>query len=170
MPEKGVHHLIKAFKNLKADIKLVIARGSSNTDDYVKKIKDMASEDERISFPGYAYGKSLSSLYSNALAFVLPSDVEGLPISLLEALAHGVPAVASDIDANLEVMGAENRFGYLFRRGDGDDLKEKLELALNDRLLHVKGSEAKDFVSKNYSWDEVAKMTEEFYFSLLDES
>lgn len=170
VPEKGVHHLIKAFKKLKGDIGLVIAGSSSNTDDYVEKIKDMASGDKRVSFPGYVCGKSLSSLYSNALAFVLPSDVEGLPISLLEAMAHGVPAVASDIDANLEIMGSDNRYGYLFRRGDGEDLKEKLELALNDRSLRAKGLKARNFVSKRFSWDEVTRLTEEFYFSLFDES
>ncbi len=168
VPEKGIHLLIKAFKKLKADVDLVIAGGSSNTDDYVEKIQNMASGDKRISFPGYVYGESLSSLYSNALAFVLPSDVEGMPISLLEAMAHGIPAIASDIDPNREVMGTRNRFGYLFKRGDGDDLKEKLELALNDRLLRAKGLQARDFVSKHYSWDEIAGMTEEFYFSLFD--
>ena len=86
VPEKGVHYLVEAFKNITTDKKLVIAGGASDTDEYMSKLKELAKDDDRIVFTGFVQGRILEELYSNAYVYTLPSDLEGMPLSLLEAI------------------------------------------------------------------------------------
>lgn len=104
VPEKGLHYLLDAFKEIRTDKRLVIAGGSSHTDDYMEEIKQKASEDERVIMTGFVQGELLEELYSNAYIYVLPSDVEGMPISLLEAMSYGNCCLVSDIAENMEVV------------------------------------------------------------------
>ena len=104
VPEKGLHYLLDAFCEIKTDKKLVIAGGSSHTDDYMKEISEKASQDSRILMTGFVQGELLEELYSNAYIYVLPSDVEGMPISLLEAMSYGNCCLISDIAENMEVV------------------------------------------------------------------
>ena len=104
VPEKGIRYLIEAFKSVKTDKKLVIAGGSSDTDDFVKELKDLADGDSRILFTGFVQGKTLDELYSNAYLYCLPSDLEGMPLSLLEAMSYGSCCLVSDIPECAEVV------------------------------------------------------------------
>jgi glycosyltransferase involved in cell wall biosynthesis len=104
VPEKGLHYLLDAFRGIDTDKKLVIAGGSSHTDDYVETIKNKAKEDSRVIMTGFVQGELLEELFSNAYIYVLPSDVEGMPISLLEAMSYGNCCLISDIEENMEVM------------------------------------------------------------------
>ncbi len=81
---KGIRYLVEAFKNVKTDKKLVIAGGSSDTDSFMEELKDLAKGDDRILFTGFVQGAMLDELYSNAYIYTLPSDLEGMPLSLLE--------------------------------------------------------------------------------------
>ena len=83
MPEKGETYLIEAFKQVKTDKKLVIAGGSSDTECYMKELQALAAEDARILFTGFVQGQLKDELYSNAYVYTLPSDLEGMPLSLL---------------------------------------------------------------------------------------
>lgn len=83
MPEKGLHYLIEAFKAVETNKKLVIAGDLTPGNEYVEKIKKMASEDERIILTGFVQGRLLDELFSNCYIYVLPSDIEGLAMSLL---------------------------------------------------------------------------------------
>ena len=74
---------------MKTDKKLVIAGGSSDTDSFERELKDLAKNDERIIFTGFVQGSLLDELYSNAYIYTLPSDLEGMPLSLLEAMSYG---------------------------------------------------------------------------------
>ena len=89
VPEKGIRYLIEAFKNVCTDKKLVIAGGSSDTDSFMKELQESAKEDDRIIFTGFVQGRMLDELYSNAYIYTLPSDLEGMPLSLLEAMSYG---------------------------------------------------------------------------------
>ena len=89
VPEKGIRYLVEAFKNVETDKKLVIAGGSSDTDSFMKELKELAKEDGRIIFTGFVQGQILDELYSNAYIYTLPSDLEGMPLSLLEAMSYG---------------------------------------------------------------------------------
>lgn len=104
VPEKGVHYLLDAYKEIQTDKKLVIAGGSSHTDDYVNEVREKAAQDPRVILTGFVQGELLEELYSNAYVYVLPSDVEGMPISLLEAMSYGNCCLVSDIAENLEVV------------------------------------------------------------------
>ncbi len=180
VPEKGCHYLIDAFKSLDSKMRLVIAGGSSHSDDYADKLRDLAAGDDRITFTGHATGQLLQELYSNACAYVLPSDLEGLPIALLEALSYGLPTICSDIQPHLEVAGgnggngssgSNGSFGLFFKQGDIGDLKVKLEQMLDEpSFFREKAKFARRQVLRNYNWDEVTNMTEQVYLSLLNKS
>jgi len=104
VPEKGLRYLIEAFKQVKTDKKLVIAGDASDTDSFVHEIKDMAKDDKRIIFTGFVQGRILQELYSNAYVYVLPSDLEGMPLSLLEAMSYGNCCLVSNIPECTDVV------------------------------------------------------------------
>lgn len=89
VPEKGEHYLIEAYKHLPTDKKLVIAGGASDSQEYFDELREMAKDDDRVIFLGFVQGQLLAELYSNAYTYVLPSDVEGMPLSLMEAMSYG---------------------------------------------------------------------------------
>ena len=105
VPEKRVDLLIEAFKKTKTDKKLVIAGGSSHTNEFLNQVKEKAKTDNRIIMTGFVEGEELQELYSNAYLYCLPSDIEGMPISLMEAMSYGVNCLVSNIDENIQVTG-----------------------------------------------------------------
>ena len=113
VPEKGIRYLVEAFKNVKTDKKLVIAGGSSDTDSFMEELKELAKGDDRILFTGFVQGAMLDELYSNAYIYTLPSDLEGMPLSLLEAMSYGNCCLVSDIPECAEVVEDKDlsRFG-----------------------------------------------------------
>lgn len=161
VPEKGIRYLIEAFKSVKTDKKLVIAGGSSDTDDFVKELKQLAAGDSRILFTGFVQGKTLDELYSNAYLYCLPSDLEGMPLSLLEAMSYGNCCLVSDIPECAEVVEEK---ALLFRKADVHDLQDKLQRACDDSDMVGKyKNNAADFICGKYSWDEVVEQTEALY-------
>lgn len=163
VPEKGVTYLIGAFKNVKTDKKLVIAGGSSDTDAFSQELKKLAEGDDRIVFTGFVQGQMLEELYSNAYVYSLPSDLEGMPLSLLEAMSYGNCCLTSDIAECAEVV--EDK-AILFKKSDIDDLKEKLQYACDnpDAVKKLKNGAA-DFICQKYNWDDVVERTLRLYQS-----
>ena len=161
VPEKGIHYLINAFKQVDTCKSLVIAGGASDTDDYMLYLKELAKEDDRIRFTGFVQGKVLEELYSNSYVYVLPSDLEGMPLSLLEAMSYGNCCLTSDIKECTEVTGEK---GISFRKGDVADLATKLQYLCDDADVTQKyKSEAADYICKKYSWDAVVEETLTLY-------
>lgn len=153
VPEKGIKYLIQAFKKIKTNKKLVIAGGSSDTNEFTKELKELAQNDKRIIFTGFVQGKELEELYSNAYLYCLPSDLEGMPLSLLEAMSYGNCCLVSDIDECTSVV--EDK-GIIFKRSDINDLKEKLQKACDDlQMVEKYKVEVSEFICKKYNWDEV---------------
>ena len=157
VPEKGLHYLIDAFMQTDTDKKLVIAGGVSHSSEYAKQIHDMA-KDDRIIFTGFVEGDELWELYYNCRMYALPSDVEGMPISLLEAMACGCECLVSDIDTAKNVVG---EYGYTFKKSDVNDLKNKLCEILGKPKADK--AEQIEYVKNNYSWDEITDRTLELY-------
>ena len=159
VPEKGLHYLLKAFAETETDKKLVIAGGTSHSDEYVDEIKCLAALDERVIMTGFVQGAELEELFSNCYLYVLPSDIEGMPISLLEAMSYGCVCLTSDIDENVQLTGD---YGYSFKRGNTDDLKKMLEKLIKKRNSADKGA-MRNYLQKNYDWSVITDRTLELY-------
>jgi glycosyltransferase involved in cell wall biosynthesis len=164
--EKGAHFLIKAFRNIQTDKKLVIAGGSNGDASYKRELILLSNGDNRILFTGHIEGQLLAELFSNAYLYVQPSTIEGLSISLLEAMSYGRCCLVSDIPENLEPL-SEN--GFCFRNQDVKDLTLKLQYLINNAEQVKKiGSKAIDRVRTEYSWDIVTHKMESFYYRVLN--
>ena len=161
VPEKGIRYLVEAFKNVETDKKLVIAGGSSDTDSFMAELKELAKGDNRILFTGFVQGAMLDELYSNAYIYTLPSDLEGMPLSLLEAMSYGNCCLVSDIPECAEVV--EDK-ALIFKKSDVEDLREKLQDACDHSGMVMKmKKQAADFICEKYNWDDVVKETMKLY-------
>ena len=166
VPEKGIHYLIKAYQKLSTDKKLVIVGGTSDTDDYVRQLYAMAGDTSSIIFTGFQEGIVAEELYSNAYLYVLPSDLEGMPLTLLEAMNYGCCCVTSDISECADVMDG---CGVTFPHGNVEALRETLQdLCDHPDKAEANRSEARRVVSSKYTWQEVTAQTDELYRKLLD--
>lgn len=169
VPEKGAHKLISAFRTLKTDASLIIAGGDTFTSDYVTKLHALAGGDPRIRFVGTITGEEKERYLRNALAFVLPSEIEGLPIALLESCCRGVCPVVSAIPTTIEVLGDLNlSCGYLFDPYSEAQLAAALESCIaNPELTMALGQRARERTLSLYNWDLISKSLEETYSSIL---
>ena len=164
VPEKGVKYLIEAFRKVGTDKKLVIAGGSADTDVFLEESKRQAKEDGRIIFTGFVQGRTLEELYSNAYIYALPSDLEGMPLSLLEAMSYGNCCLVSDIPECTEVI--EDK-AVVFQKSNVDDLRGKLQLLCDDEIAVQKyKNSASEFICRKYDWDRTAAQTAAIYKEL----
>lgn len=163
VPEKGITYLLKAFRGGHTDKKLVISGGSSDTEDFEKELRKLAEDDERIIFTGFTEGQELEELYSNAYIYVLPSDLEGMPLSLLEAMSYGNCCLTSDIPECTEVV--EDK-AVIFKKGDIEDLRAKLQyLSDNPDIVQSYKETASGFICNKYNWEDIVDKTLELYKS-----
>lgn len=161
VPEKGIHYLIEAFRGVRTDRKLVVAGGASDSEAYIDRLKEQAGGDSRIVFTGFVQKELLRELYSNAYVYVLPSDLEGMPLSLLEALSYGCCCVTSDIPECVDVTGEH---GVAFQKGSAVDLRVKLQELCDDvGQVYRRREGAADYVCRRHRWDEVVDRTLELY-------
>ena len=168
VPEKAPELLVRAFGELPGEHRLVIAGGSSFTDEYVRRVQLLAEADPRVVMPGYVYGALLEELYANAAAFVLPSSLEGLPLTLLEACSYGTPVVVSDIAPNLQIVGDDAPGHRVFHAGDREGLSLALGRALGDVVAERSAARAlRRRVLDTYRWDAAVDATEAVYASVL---
>ena len=159
VPEKGAHYLLEAFRKIDTDKKLVIAGGVSHSSEYGEKLKELAGKDNRVIMTGFVQGEELCELYSNCYLYVLPSDIEGMAISLLEAMSYGCACLTSDIEENKSVIG---NFGYTFKKSDVNDLRDKLAELINNGADIDKEAMIKH-MQENHSWDKAVNETLEIY-------
>jgi glycosyltransferase involved in cell wall biosynthesis len=161
VPEKGLRYLVDAYKSVTTDKKLLIAGSSSDTKAFFEEMQQIASNDPRILFTGFVQGQILEELYSNAYIYILPSDLEGMPLSLLEAMSYGNCCLVSDIPECADVV--EDK-GIVFIRSNISDLTEKLQWSFDnpDEVKRYK-SNAADFICNKYNWDDVVDRTLNLY-------
>jgi len=165
VPEKGCHFLLEAFERINPELKLVIAGGSSFSSEYVDGLKKHASD--KVILLDYVYGEALDELWSNAFLVVLPSTMEGLSISLLEALSHGRCVLVSDIPENMEVV---EDCAPSFRSKDVDDLTDKLRMLIGSPDLVARYEEkGRHLILTRFTWDGVTSSLENLYLELLSE-
>jgi glycosyltransferase involved in cell wall biosynthesis len=159
-PEKGLHDLINAFKDMKCCYKLVIAGDADHECMYSRQLRDMASRDDRIILTGYISGEPLQQLFSHSRIFVLPSHQEGHPLALLEAMSYGLPVVVSDIPATRELKLASKSY---FRCADIEDLRDKLIKALDNAEFSEEVMICYEAFVGIYNWEQIARQVNEVY-------
>lgn len=161
VPEKGLENLIVAFSAVKTEKRLVIAGAPSDTQDFYEKLMGMAKADRRIIFTGFVQGEILDELYSNSYFYCLPSEVEGMPISLLEAMSYGNCCLCSDIEECADIVG---EFGYLFKCGDTHGLADIIQrLCDTPEMVEKCRKNVSDYVCNSYNWDEITERTLDVY-------
>lgn len=163
VPEKRIEDLIAAIKLTDIDVKLVVAGGTAGASEYEQRLRRMAESDPRVVLAGYQYGDELAALLSNALAYVTASELEGLPLALLEGMSYGLPCLASDIPPHREVLaptGAE-----LFPVHDVQALAQGMRrlASLDQTQLISRGEVCRERVRASYSWDQAAHQLAQAY-------
>jgi glycosyltransferase involved in cell wall biosynthesis len=162
-PEKNCDLLIEAFERIETSMKLVFAGGSSHTDEYVSSLR--SHESDKIRFLGWLAGNDLAEVLTNAALFVLPSDMEGLSLALLDAMGSGLCVLASDVPENREVIA---NAGFTFRRGDLAHFRQMLTRLLADvNMRDLAGQRARERVLGNYLWERVTIELERVYSEVL---
>lgn len=167
VPEKRHLDLIAAFKRANLpDWKLVFVGGADQPDKYELEVIAKAAE-TGVVMTGFQRGLALQELYTHAGLFVLPSSHEGLPIAMLEALSYGLPVIASDIPANLEIgLDSENYFTL----GDIAHLEDRLTLFTKLHHDPVEHHAIRKWVSEKYNWNKIAMKTLEVYQAIMNKS
>lgn len=161
--ERGFHTLLDAWRHVPTPFRLVVAGDAHFEEKYAKRLA--ARADERVVMPGYVSGRLLDELYAHCVFYVLPSLVEGLPISLIEAMAFARPALVSDIPENLEAGGEAV---VSFPRGDAEALARAVErmLAMGEAERLARGRLGRERVAAEYTWDRITDDLERLYGSL----
>ncbi|MBI5049494.1 MAG: glycosyltransferase family 4 protein [Nitrospirae bacterium] len=169
VPEKGCHFLLRAWQKLsssqKKGMKLVIAGDSNHRDQYYYSLLEHKSLPDVI-FTGFATGDLKEELLSNAYCFVQPSTIEGLPLSILEALAYGIYVLASDIQENKDAI---QDCGATFQCGNSDDLGSKIEEIINmsPDIIEREMFKAREFAKKEYNWEQITDKVEGLLLDLV---
>lgn len=161
VPEKRPELLLESFRQLDTDKRLVIAGGASDTSGFYEEVRGLAEGDPRVLMTGFVEGDTLAELYSNACLYVLPSDVEGMPMSLLEAMSYACCCVTSDVPECADVVAGA---GATFPRGDAATLRQTLAALLADPTRAAAlGATARARVKHEYDWDSTVRRTLEIY-------
>lgn len=157
VPEKRQIDLIKAFAMARLeDWKLVLVGAIDVPDDYIAQVRELAKNTPGVVLTGFQSGLALRELYGHAGIFVLPSSHEGLPIALLEALSYGLPALASDIAANLEIGLQDEQY---FPLGDISSLAKSLSCLGQATIDTAEREKRREWVRKKYDWESIADAT-----------
>lgn len=154
VPEKGFDKLIKAYKKIpNPDYKLVIVGNNEHSTVYKHSLFN--EKNDNIILTGALYDEKLAELYSNAGLFVSTSTHEGFPLVVYEALSYNLPILLSKILAHHIGLSSHNYFD------NEEELIEKIKNLMKTGLI-VKEVYEK-ILKKNYSWDNIAQQTQEFY-------
>jgi glycosyltransferase involved in cell wall biosynthesis len=162
VPEKRIQDLIAAVRHGRHGLMLVIAGGTAGCEDYVSQLHAAAAGNAGIIFAGYRFGEELAALFSNARAYVTASELEGLPLSLLEGMAYGLPCLASDIAPHREVLGDT---GTYFPVSDVAQLCERLDAvaATGQEELTAFGAACRNRAAVHFNWETAADRLAQAY-------
>jgi len=175
VPEKGVHTLVESYAKSGIEVPLVIAGGSSHSDEYYHRIKEFADKfndkasrgrrKARIIMTGFIQGRELEELYSNAVLYILPSEIEGMPLSLMEAMSYGNICLVSDIPENTAVV---EQYGFCFSKNDVDSLCVSMrDIIGNIKEIRENPNYTREAISRHilskYNWDRIVSQTLKLY-------
>jgi len=159
--QKGIHHLLRAFDGFEKEVALVIAGAPSFGEGYADELRRESAGNSSVVFVGFQTGRALAQLYANCYVYIHPSDAEGMPIAVLEAMAAGRCVLVSDIPEHVAPVG-EN--GITFVRANADDLRVKLQQLLNHpEIVERLGARAREYVRTEFDWGKIAARTSAVY-------
>jgi glycosyltransferase involved in cell wall biosynthesis len=162
-PEKNCHLLIQAYKRIQTSVKLVLAGGSSHSDAYAAGLRKQANKN--VLLLDWLSGQALDELLLNAMLFVLPSDLEGMSLALLDAMSAGVCVLTSDVAENRELVDGA---GFTFAHGNVGELERMLRFLISNRALREsKAKLGQRKVHASYLWPQVTDAVEEVYMDAL---
>jgi glycosyltransferase involved in cell wall biosynthesis len=162
-PEKGCHLLVQAFEQIQTHVKLVMAGASSYCDDYTRELRTHAGE--RIHMLDWVSGEALDELLTNAMLFVLPSDLEGLSLALLDAMGAGLCVLTSNVPENREAVDGA---GFTFQRGSVADLADRLRFLIGNPVVReAAGKAARRRIEEQYRWQSIVTRIEKTYFDVM---
>jgi glycosyltransferase involved in cell wall biosynthesis len=163
VPQKGLQFLIEAFKRIKTDKQLVVVGSAGFSDEYMSTLMNLAKGDNRVHFLGFQSGDTLDQLYANAYLYVHPSEYEGLPVVILEAMSFGLAPLVSDIPANVEAI---HHAGVTFESANVDDLEKKLrDLIAQPKEVEHRAEESQAIIEVHFNWDKISEHIESVYVS-----
>jgi glycosyltransferase involved in cell wall biosynthesis len=169
VPEKRLDLLLRGFARLDdPDLRLAVAGDDCHSAAFDRTVQQLAAQDPRVRLLGPVYGNELDALFRHALGFVTASGLEGMPMTLLEACAYGLPVVVSDIRPHLEIVDHEEAV-WTFPSGDEAALAAALRdllatpAAVRDKTADILRAE----VLQRYDWEAIVDRTAEIYASLL---
>ncbi len=163
-PEKGLQYLVSAYKKCKTDKKLVIV-GDLPDSEYCTEIKAMAKDCDNIIFTGFADLDLVREFYSNCALYVLPSETEGLALTLIEAMSCGTRCITSDIPENTLVL---KEYGKTFVSKDDKSLAKVLEEALNESYDEAQAINQIEYIKAKYSYERFYEKHEELYTRIMN--
>jgi len=169
VPEKGADKLIEAYREIKTDMPLVIAGPITHAAAFGDRLRELAGDDPRIHFPGTVRGAEKDALLANAYAFVLPSQIEGLPITVLEASSWGICPIISSIPTTIEALGDHNLVrGYTMNPYSVPEIRTALSSCIEQpEMTENLGDAAREYATSNFNWDVIARRTLRVYEHVL---
>ena len=170
---KGLQVLVRAMPFILKEIPnahLLIA-GKGYMESFIRRLIKSLNLEGNVTMLGFIPDEKLPELYASSRLFVMPSlYCESFGITLLEAMASVRPVIASNVGGIPEVV-KDGVTGLLFRRGDAEDLADKVIMVLSDRsLAQSLASNAKEIVKEKYSWQVIADKMEDLYEKALRQS
>ncbi|MGF1541386.1 MAG: glycosyltransferase family 4 protein, partial [Pleurocapsa sp.] len=155
VPEKRPELLISAFQMLPdTGWKLALVGGDSDTTEYITRLHQIIDGNPDIILPGELKGALLAEIVRGAGLFVLPSDLEGLPLVMLEAMREGIPVLASDIPPHQQLIGRDR--GLTFTAGDRADCSQAIAQAIKQpQKLATMARQAREHIQAHYTWEKI---------------
>lgn len=168
--QKGLEYLIQAANFLKGknDFEIIIAGGGEEAENLKKTASEFEVEDI-VRFTGRLSEQALIEQYTGCDIFVLPSLWEGLPLTLLEAAAAGLPIITAEVGGIPSVF-AHRENALLVKPRDSRELAGKMQELMSDKELQKTLSTSAKKLAEKYSWENSAKKLEEVYKKSLEES
>lgn len=169
VPEKRIEDLLLAFKGVESAYKLVITGESGYTNDYVNHLRSLAAQDDRVLFTGIQPRSSVHTLLGNAAAYLSGSEIEGLPMSLLESMWHGTPAILSSIAPHRQLFEALPNYELFFETSNVAQIGLRMKQFLANQMYYRDIAEtAREKILEEYSWPGVVRQTEDLFFKTVD--
>ncbi len=163
--DKSLEVLIKAMGEVKKICKLIIA-GDGDENDKLRNLTVKLHLEKKIYFTGYVNEKDVPDLYKNADLFVIPSTVEAQSIVTMQALASGLPVIASD-SAALPELVHDGENGYLFMPEDYKNMAVKIDELIGHKNNISKFSAASLKIISKHNIEDTFKKYEKEYFDLI---